>query len=311
MPAETSVFRFRHEAMATVFEVRIRGEDSERDYFAQAAREVFQEVDRLETLLSRFHEGSDVFRINRLVQGEQIRVSFECHECLKMAIKVKEATGGAFDPAVGGVMMAVRGEGEEGTIAGCGETVSRAFDAFAQGSLVVDATEAGVVCTVPGLRLDFGGIGKGYALDQAVPILRRWKIEDALLIAGGSSARGLGRSGWEADLAGDHFRQTVQLRERATGGSGIGVQGNHIVDPRRKVLESRHRRAWALADTATLADALSTAAMTMSAQEILEALPRLEASFGQHCAVVMESWENGSPFQWIASKVDKDHPLGT
>jgi thiamine biosynthesis lipoprotein ApbE len=106
--------------------------------------------------------------------------------------------------------------------------------------------------------------------------------------------RSLGENGWEVDLAGERSRKTELLRQRSIGGSGTNVQGAHIVDPLRKTLRPLHRRAWAMADTAAVADALSTAAMTMTDWEIRTALSAVKDGLGEVCVVTVEPWAEGA-----------------
>ncbi len=89
------VFSFRHEAMATFFEVLVAGE--REDYSRSAARAFFREVDRLEGFLSRFDPGSEISRINRLKPGEILPVGLETFECLKLSFRLMVETGGAFN----------------------------------------------------------------------------------------------------------------------------------------------------------------------------------------------------------------------
>ncbi|MDI6844909.1 MAG: FAD:protein FMN transferase [Candidatus Saccharicenans sp.] len=89
------VFSFRHQAMATFFEVMVAGEDE--DYSRSAARAFFREIDRLEGFLSRFDPGSEISRINRLKPGEILPIGLETFEFLKLSFQLMVETGGAFN----------------------------------------------------------------------------------------------------------------------------------------------------------------------------------------------------------------------
>ncbi|MGB4703928.1 MAG: FAD:protein FMN transferase [Candidatus Saccharicenans sp.] len=89
------VFSFRHQAMATFFEVMVAGEDE--DYSCSAARAFFREIDRLEGFLSRFDPGSEISRINRLKPGEILPIGLETFEFLKLSFQLMVDTGGAFN----------------------------------------------------------------------------------------------------------------------------------------------------------------------------------------------------------------------
>src|SRR5262247_2012206 len=92
---------FRHEAMATYYEIVIAGQ--ERDYARQAAEEAFRELDRLEDRLSRYVESSDISRVNRLARGESTAIGDDTLECLMIAADVSLVTRRAFDPAYASV----------------------------------------------------------------------------------------------------------------------------------------------------------------------------------------------------------------
>ena len=88
---------FRHEAMATHFEIAIAGQIE--TYARQAAAAAFRELDRLESGLSRYLESSDIGRANRLARGETITIGDDTLECLLLAADAAIATDRAFDAA--------------------------------------------------------------------------------------------------------------------------------------------------------------------------------------------------------------------
>ena len=122
-----------------------------------------------------------------------------------------------------------------------------------------------------GMMLDFGAIGKGYALDQAWIDLETHGVKNALLNAGDSTVLGMGelpgRGLWPVN-AGDG--EPIRLKNEALSGTGFIYKGAHIVDPRKTKMVSlkRHFR-WAIAPQAVVADALSTAFMVMEKDEVL------------------------------------------
>ena len=130
------------------------------------------------------------------------------------------------------------------------------------------------------IELDLGAIGKGYALDAALSMLRIWDVGNVLLHAGTSTAlaagpgpAGGGRGrGWPVG-AGSTAGTTsgpgrVILRNRALSGSGTEVKGAHIIDPRTARPAAGHDAAWASHPSAAASDALSTAFMVMSTAEV-------------------------------------------
>ena len=122
------------------------------------------------------------------------------------------------------------------------------------------------------LEFDLGAIGKGFALDRMAELLREWSCEKFLLVAGGSSILAgdapTGTSGWSCGLGEDNSARRFFLKHGSLSGSGLAVQGGHILDPRTGRAAQRQNRAWALAKTAAESDALSTACMVLNEAEI-------------------------------------------
>jgi thiamine biosynthesis lipoprotein len=263
----SAIHRFAHEAMNTVFEVRCAHADP--TYAGQAALAAFQVVDRLEQDLSRFIANSDVSRMSGLAQGEQARVSPWTMECLGLARTLHTLTGGAFDVSLGTRFEALEMLPDELTV----------------------RAHAG------GVRIDLGGIGKGYAVDRMAELLEEWEIERALVHGGFSSVLATesapDRDGWPLTLRAPSTGELLaQFAARRTALSASGVQkGAHILDPRTGQAIAG-RAAWvALAidrleprdagrSAAALAEGLSTAFMILTEPEIerlCAAMPGAEA----------------------------------
>jgi thiamine biosynthesis lipoprotein len=107
-------------------------------------------------------------------------------------------------------------------------------------------------------------------------LLRSWDCPSFLLVAGGSSILAgdppKEAAGWSCGLGEDDAPQRFSLSHTSLSGSGLAVKGSHILDPRTGQTAMRQNRAWALADTATESDALSTACMVLSELEMEEVL---------------------------------------
>ncbi len=238
---------FRHEAMATYFEIELEGADPA--YGRAAAAAAFRELDRLEGELSRYVESSDISRANRLAAGASTVIGDDAMECLLVAAGVAASTGRAFDPAY------ASGPGESGA------------PAFA-----LDPAAHVLTARSSPLRLDLGAVGKGFALDRLAGVLREWGVGSALLNSGGSTALALGsrgaEGGWAVAMGEAPHRRQLRLRGTALSGSGVAVKGAHVVDPRSGRAATRAERAWAHAPNAALADALSTAFFVMSDAEV-------------------------------------------
>lgn len=246
---------FTHEAMRTTFSLHLRGVDE--GTAGGIARECFEQLDYLEARLSRFFEGGDVFRINRLRAGETLYVSEACHQCLLLALQACADTCGLFDITLGKPIEHLKSGGTGPAPAPTGR-------------LVIHPDVAAITCEEPGREIDLGGIGKGFALDQLKLLIADWGVEDALLCAGASSLLAIGPGAWPVELAGDGGDLRVFLTDRALSASGTGVQGVHFVHPggADAMPVSPCRRLWVSADTAALAEVWSTALMLVEPDEI-------------------------------------------
>ena len=275
-----------HQAMNTAFTVTIRSDDAA--LASSAAEAAFARIDVIERLLSRFNDTSDVACISALTPGEVGVVAPETMDALVTCARVCAATGGAFDPTVGPIMRRLKKSGMKW------EELSKEDldDAFARGGmqrLVLDAEHRRVSVKrdrlgrdTP-LELDFGGIGKGFALDECAKVLdgEQFEMTDYLLDAGASTQ--LMRGGpWRIGVGGAWKGRTrqdtvLELRGGAVSGSGFELQGAHIVDVRRRTAARRWAQTWSRAKSAAVADALSTAALSMETAEIERACAELGA----------------------------------
>lgn len=254
---------FTHDAMNTTFSLRFRGVDA---VTAQGlARECCDQLDYLESRLSRFVEGSDVARINRLQAGQTLYLSEACHHCLLLAMDAYRRTGGLFDITLGSHI-----DHRKAGAAGPPPAIA--------GRLTIHPDVAAVTCDIPGRELDLGGIGKGFALDHLRQVLTEWGAPDALLAAGGSSLLAFGPTAWPVDLTGGLESERVLLTNQALSASGTGIQGSHIVHPGgAQAMPARPcQRVWVVAASAALAEVWSTALMLVDPAELAAGLAGLQ-----------------------------------
>jgi thiamine biosynthesis lipoprotein len=277
----SNVKKYQHKAMSTLFELMVLEADDKLAY--SAAHKIFERIDRLEMLLSRFIDVSEVALISRLKPGETYRVAPEMMELLLISTQVCAATHGVFDVTVGTVMDKLR-EVNHRWKGLTDDELNAAFATCGMNRLIIDKDNYLVAVTLDRngeptpLELDFGAIGKGYALDLACDMLiEDWDFKDFLIHGGTSSvlARGSmgdGQKGWPVGVGGDWKVRTgldsLRLQDAAISGSGFDINGLHIVDVRRGMAAVQHAGSWSYAPTAALADALSTSFLGMSWSEI-------------------------------------------
>lgn len=205
------------------------------------------ELDRLDRLLSHYRPASPLSRLNREAADGPVRVEPELFDLLDVCLRWSRESDGAFDVTVGPLMKAWGFFRDEGRVPGK-EELARALAVVGYRHVALDREKGTVGFDRPGVELDLGGIGKGYAVDRVVDLLRRRGIASALVNLGGSSVYGLGappgREAWEVGIQDPtetaKIALTVSLRDRALSVSGGyarffeqgGVTYAHVMDPR-------------------------------------------------------------------------------
>lgn len=270
--------RLALDAMATRFELVLRGDDAVR--LRAAGEEAFAEIRRLEAQLSFYRPESEVSRINARAAWAPVRVEPRLFRLLERAARLHALTGGAFDPTVGPLMRAWGFTGDGGRVPD-EETLAEARRRTGMRHVRLDAETYTVAFERPGMSLDLGGIGKGYAIDEAVLVLKEAGVAHALLHGGTSTAYAFGRpreaEAWKVavpapgDAGGDDLLAVATLRDEALSVSAVsgkafeaeGRAFGHVLDPRSgRPVEGAFLAAVATG-SATDADALSTALLVL------------------------------------------------
>ena len=268
---EDSRHRFASVAMNARFEMVIA--EGEAEYARQASQAAFRELDQAEESLSYFLPSSDISRINNLEPGDWAKVDTYTMDCLKVAAKVSRETGGAFDPTIRNILEIWKPRGREETVKPKAEELAAARALTGIQLLIIDEDEYAVGVKKKGVKLDLGAIGKGFGLDLMGGTLREWELERAMCHGAWSTALALepppDEKGWAMAIGNPEGKtlETLRISGRAISRSGQEY-GAHIFDPRNGLPAEGKMGAWALTSSGTEADALSTAFLVMSIEEI-------------------------------------------
>lgn len=268
--------------MATRFEFVLHG--SNPTALRAAAEEALDEVDRLEKLLSLYRPHSDIARMNLGAAAGPVRIAPETFRLLQRAVALSASTRGAFDVTAGALVRAWGFLGGTGTVADPA-VVAEARACVGPDRLELNEADFTVRFARPGVLVDLGSIGKGYALDRAAELLRDAGVTSALLHGGTSTVIALGQppeaAAWKVALPG---AGSVALRDESLSVSAgwgkaftdaAGRELGHVIDPRRGEPVAGRRFAAVVAASATDSDALSTAALLADEME----LERLRGAF--------------------------------
>lgn len=277
MSLPDNVHRFECRAMATTFELMVAGGDYRIAESAAAA--AFALIERIELQISRFVYTSETMMVAQLKPGEVYRLHMETMNLLVRASELCAITAGAFDVTLGPIMDALRKVDHRWAAL----TAKERKDAMARCGMnrlildpehyLISVKEDRLGRPTP-VQLDFGAIGKGWALDLAAKMLvEDWELENFLFHGGTSTVLahgsiGDGKDGWPIGVGGAWKERggldAVRISSGAISGSGFEEQGMHVVDALKGVAAAQHGGTWAYAKDATTADALSTAFLAMS-----------------------------------------------
>jgi thiamine biosynthesis lipoprotein len=264
------------EAMATRFELVLPGTPSPS--LRAAGEEALEEIARLEQLLSLYRPSSEIAHVNARAAWEPVRVSPPVFEVLWRARQWHERTQGAFDITIAPLLRCWGFMGAEGAMPDP-VAVQAARAITGMHWVELDPAEMTVRFRKPGVMVDLGGIGKGYALDCAIAILREAGITHALLHGGTSSVYALGAppdtGAWRLAIESHplHAGQAkiplavVELRDQSLTVSTIwgkhfqknGKTYGHILDPRTGQPADAALLSAVMSASATDGDALATA----------------------------------------------------
>lgn len=237
------------DAMGATFSVVLYGSDQES--MNQAIDAAFDEAHRLDALLSNYRPESEWSLINREAAARPLTVSPELFRLLADCIEYSRASEGTFDLTVGPLMRAWGFLGG-GRRVPSSDQIHDALAVVGYRHVKLNPRNQTVRFDRPGVEIDPGGVGKGYAVDRMVEVLRSRGIRNALVAASGSSIFGLGNPpeesrGWPIRIADpwNHDKDATQvfLRNLSLSTSGSyeksfragGHRYSHIMDPRRGV----------------------------------------------------------------------------
>ncbi len=269
-------------AMGSRFELMLRGEDPRR--LRAAGEEAIAEIRGLDARLSFYRPTSQIGRLNRTAATSEVRVSARLFTLLQTAKAVWKMTDGAFDVTIGPLMRVWGLTGKHGRVPAADE-LAAAVDRSGMHRVRLDEDSRTVSFSRPGVEIDLGAIGKGYALDEAMTVLREAGVEHAILHCGTSTVSAVGDSpsgsGWTVAVAATKDESNEVAKEKplavttlndeclsvsAVQGKSFvsgGLRYGHVLDPRTGRPVTGCELAAVRCRTATLADALSTALLVL------------------------------------------------
>lgn len=247
----------------------------------------FAEIARLEQILSDWRPSSELSELPARATGRWALVSPELFDVLGKALAVAAASDGAFDPTIGPLTRLWRVE-RTSQVPSPDSAWRRARAAVNWRAVQLDSARQMVRLALPGMRLDLGGIAKGWILARARDVLVARGLRTVMLEAGGDVVVGtapLGTSGWLIGVQDDDDERILSLSNTAVATSGPSMQAirdadgsmrSHVIDPRTgRGLEHRVE-VTVRGDDPALTDAVATALTVLPR----DAWPALLERFG-------------------------------
>jgi thiamine biosynthesis lipoprotein len=258
----------------------------------RAARAAFARISELNDIMSDYDTDSELNRLSRTAgTGQAVSVSPDLWRVLEQSQALASRSGGAFDVTVGPCVSLWRKARREKKLPRP-DLLAKAVAATGWQKLQLDSHSRTAKLLVPEMKLDLGGIAKGYATDQALKTLRRHGITRALVAGGGDMSAGdppPGKTGWRIEVAPLDVTNAppprfVWLARAGLATSGdvfqrvemAGVRYSHIVDPKTGVGLTDHSLVTVIAPDCTTADGLATAVSVLGPErglKLIESTP--------------------------------------
>lgn len=280
---EWTRFEFTQVHMGTEFKIILYAPDA--DAAAQASNAAFDRISTLDTIMSDYNPGSELMRLSQRAGGPAERVSDDLFRVLSQAQELARRSNGTFDITVGPVVRLWRLARAQRQVPDTAR-LAQALKLVGYKNLRLDQRNGTAELLKPGMLLDLGGIAKGYAVDQAIAVLKARGILSALVAAAGdiaASAPPPGHHGWVIGIAPlDPQDKTVNrfflLHDGAVSTSGdseqhmdvAGVRYSHIINPKTGLGLTGHSSVTVVAANGITSDSLATAVSVLGPERGLE-----------------------------------------
>jgi thiamine biosynthesis lipoprotein len=276
-------------------ELRLSAWTADENLARAAFDAVFAEFERLEALMSTWRPASDVVRINAAAGVEAVPVAADVRDVLRRARQISEWTDGTFDVTFGALTDVWKFDQDQDDSIPAPETIRARLPLIDYRQIEIDDRAGTVFLERRGMRIHLGGIGKGYAVEHAVQILRKAGLRDFMIQAGGDLYVGGHKDGrlWRLGINDPrgpegHSFATIDLSDSTLSTSGDyarffmkdGVRYHHILDPATGQPARLCRSVTIVSGSPVLADAIAKGVFILGPEKgmaLVERIPKLDA----------------------------------
>jgi FAD:protein FMN transferase len=276
-----TLYSFEHQQMGTIFRIKIYTKDSLQA--SKAARKAFLKLDTLNFILSDYRSDSEINSLISNASKSFVTVSEDLWNILEISQQAYHKSNGAFDVSLGLLTKLWRRSYRQGILP---DSVQLQDAKSRSGFDKVLLDNHQVKFSKENMQLDFGGIGKGYALDKMMEILKKDSFQYVLIETGSSvlcSDFPFENQGWPIVING----KSIELQNKATSSSGATFQNirinkqiyGHIIDPKTGLGINHLKEISLIGDSAAEADWQSTAMCVMTKKELRQFAKKYKIRF--------------------------------
>lgn len=282
--------------MGNAFEISVV--DERADWAAERIDEAIAEIRRIEALLTTFSDDSQTNQINQQAGIQPVKVDKEVFDLIRRSLKISELTQGAFDITYGSIDKSLWNFDLSMKALPDAETARKSVRLINYKNVLLDESESTVFLKEKGMRIGFGGIGKGYAAEKAKMLMISKGVKSGIVNASGDlSTWGSQPNGnaWTVGIADPNAQHNIfsslKISNIAVATSGNyekfvvinGKKYSHTIDPKTGLPVSGIKSVTILSPNAELADAMATPIMVMGVKVGLNLINQMQ---GIACIIV-------------------------
>ncbi|MET3129439.1 thiamine biosynthesis lipoprotein [Arcicella rosea] len=282
--------------MGNAFEISVV--DENEDWANERIAEAIDEISRIEKLLTTFSDNSQTNLINQNAGIQAVKVDREVFELIQRSIRISELTQGAFDITYGSIDKSLWNFDLTMKALPDAETARQSVRLINYKNVILNQQDSSIFLKEKGMRIGFGGIGKGYAAEKAKALMIAKGVKSGIVNAAGDlttwGTQPNGKS-WTIGIADPDAQQStfsaLNISNVAVATSGNyekfvvidGKKYSHTIDPKTGLPVSGIKSVTILSPNAEIADAMATPVMVMGVKVGLNLINQIQ---GIACIIV-------------------------
>jgi len=275
-------FEFSHPQMGTMFRIILYAQDSTQASFA--AQQAFRRLDTLNIIMSDYREDSEINRLCRTAgSGEYVKVSNDLWKIIEVSIEAARLSDNTFDITIGPMTQLWRRMKRQKQLPSDTQ-IAEARAKVGVDNILMNPRDKSIQLKKQGMRIDFGGIGKGYAEDEMIKTLQTNGISAAMVEAGGNiviSAAPPKEKGWKVIINNkDYYLKNCGVSTSGDMYQFVEIDGkkySHILDPKTGIGVNDFQQISVIAKNGTISDWLSKALSLMDKNRSKKLAKKMEA----------------------------------